>query len=149
RHEPLRTVFQDPLGLTGRQSSLLARQLAAGAWDVGLFTQEIRASADLDLDIRTVPRVRSPQFQALVNAEIGRPFAHGRAPFVRATLFRESETRHVLLVIFHHLVADGRSGAVFTRELWRNYASLIGGTAAPLAALARTYREFARSQRDR
>ena len=65
-----------------------------------------------------------------------------RAPLCRFALLRAGERRHWLVVTHHHLVLDGWSMPIVTRELASVYAALRGG-AAPDLPPARPFGEYA------
>jgi hypothetical protein len=62
-----------------------------------------------------------------------------RPPLLRATLIRISEQRHVLVLILHHLICDGRSGSVLMRDLGELYASHCRGVSPSLPPLSTSY----------
>ncbi|WP_018410109.1 non-ribosomal peptide synthetase [Methyloversatilis thermotolerans] len=64
------------------------------------------------------------------------PFDLAQAPLARAHLIRLSATRHVLLLVLHHLIADGWSRGVLLRELGECYGALRAGRAPGLPAPA-------------
>jgi hypothetical protein len=55
--------------------------------------------------------------------------------------------RHVLLLAMHHIVSDGWSMGVLTRELGELYRGFLQGRPASLPVLRVQYRDFARWQR--
>ncbi|WP_395807785.1 amino acid adenylation domain-containing protein [Archangium minus] len=57
-----------------------------------------------------------------MNEEINRPFTAG-GPLYRFQLLRLGTERHVLLLLFHHLLVDGLSVGILLRELREAYAS--------------------------
>lgn len=75
------------------------------------------------------------------------PFDLAQAPLARAHLIRLSATRHVLLLVLHHLIADGWSRGVLLRELGVCYGALRAGRAAGLPALAGDLAGHLRAQR--
>ena len=109
RHEALRTVF----GERG-----------------GLPVQTVLPPAGLPLarvDCAGLPDPAAAAREAAL-AEARRPFGiAGRPALVRATLLRLAPEDHLLVVVFHHIVADGASLDVFHRELEALYA----GTSLP------------------
>ncbi|TDC90753.1 hypothetical protein E1292_43320 [Nonomuraea deserti] len=58
----------------------------------------------------------------LLRTEIARPFDLGRGPLARFTLVEVTRERHVLLFVGHHLVFDGMSKDLLTRDLAAAYA---------------------------
>ncbi|WP_324789364.1 non-ribosomal peptide synthetase [Streptomyces sp. H51] len=83
-----------------------------------------------------------------VVAELARrPFDLSRAPLWHAALVRESATDHVLLLAFHHSVADAWSAGVLVREISAGYRAALAGTALELPALPVQYADYAAWQR--
>ncbi|WP_194905550.1 non-ribosomal peptide synthetase [Catenulispora rubra] len=125
RHPALRTVFEDVNGHAAQ------RPLPA-------------AEADLKLiDLTDVPD--PARFATwLVEVEATRPFrlADGESPF-RATLIRLSEHEHILVLLLHHIVADGWSVSVLARDL----AAAYSGAELPEPTLRHT--DYAAWQRGR
>ncbi|MFE9426948.1 amino acid adenylation domain-containing protein [Kitasatospora sp. NPDC006697] len=80
--------------------------------------------------------------QALIRAELERPFDLAAGAPVRAMLLRLGDEDHVLSLTLHHIVSDGWSVEVLAGELARHYA---GETVEPLPV---QYADFARWQRE-
>ena len=74
-------------------------------------------------------------------------FDFARGPLFRLTVFRSTETEHVLLFTVHHSAFDGWSHSVLIRELGALYNAFRAGLPSPLPALAAQYQDFARWQR--
>ncbi|MFI9257299.1 amino acid adenylation domain-containing protein [Streptomyces sioyaensis] len=77
--------------------------------------------------------------RAMALAEVRRPFDLLAGPLLRAALIRLAPDRHLLVVTMHHLVTDGWSFLVLTRELIELYDAFTGARtpqlpAAPLQA---------------
>ncbi|ONI88959.1 non-ribosomal peptide synthetase [Actinosynnema sp. ALI-1.44] len=115
RHESLRTTFQ-----AERQVIHPPTVVEAPVIDV--------AETDLDRVLATESR---------------RPFDLGEGPLFRATLLRLSDVDHVLVLSLHHIVTDGWSTGVLTRDL----SALYNGS--PLEDLPIQYADFAAWQRER
>jgi amino acid adenylation domain-containing protein len=71
-----------------------------------------------------------------------RPFDLATGPLLRAALLRLGPEQHLLVLVLHHIVADGWSVTVFLRELAALYAA-----PGPLPELPIQYFDFARWQR--
>ncbi|MEV4050072.1 amino acid adenylation domain-containing protein [Amycolatopsis sp. NPDC049688] len=125
RHPALRTVFAED---GGRGSQ---RHLPPG--EAALRIIDLAAAPDA-----------ADRAAALAGAAATRPFrlAAGEPPF-RATLVRVSEQDHVLVLVLHHIVADGWSVSVLARDLAAAYA----GTELPEPALRHS--DYAAWQRGR
>ncbi|WP_441247705.1 amino acid adenylation domain-containing protein [Kitasatospora sp. McL0602] len=88
------------------------------------------------------------ELAAAVTAEGTRPFDLGTAPLLRARLLRLPGGEHVLVLVVHHIAADGWSMGVITRELAALYAAQRQGRPSPLAPLPIQYADFAVRQRE-
>ncbi len=76
------------------------------------------------------------------------PFALGNPPLLRLSLLRLEERDHLLLLVIHHIVADGWSMGVWVRELTELYHAALTGAPARLAELPIQYADFAAWQRE-
>ncbi|WP_172843860.1 non-ribosomal peptide synthetase [Variovorax sp. HW608] len=84
---------------------------------------------------------------AHIAASVARPFDLSHAPLLRADLLRVSPEDHVLVLVIHHIVADGWSMSIIHRELARLYAR-SGGT-PPLTEPVLAFSDHAAQQRER
>jgi amino acid adenylation domain-containing protein len=69
-----------------------------------------------------------------------RPFDLSRAPLLRVGLVNAGENEHILIVDMHHIVTDGLSKDILTREFLVLYAG------EPLPRLVLQYKDFAQWQ---
>jgi len=83
----------------------------------------------------------------LVHDESQRPFDLTHGPLLRVTLLRLSEEDHVVLFTLHHIVSDGWSMGVLTREVAALYEAFSARRASPLPALPVQYADYATWQR--
>lgn len=127
RHDVLRTTFRsDPDGLQ--------QVVAVG----GGFSLPVEAVSAGDAVIAT--RVRE---------ETMRPFDLRRGPLLRARLLRAGAEAHVLIIALHHVIGDGWSIGVFTRELAEWYAVFATNRPPTLALPPVRYADYAAWQRAR
>ena len=70
------------------------------------------------------------------------------APLFRVALVRLADAEHVLLFTVHHLIFDGWSIEILTRDLGRIYDTLETGAAPDLPPLAVQYADYAAWQRE-
>ncbi|MFB6595228.1 amino acid adenylation domain-containing protein, partial [Streptomyces diastaticus] len=120
RHEALRTTFE---AVDGRGTQVVHPRL-----DVPVRTAELDEALDLAASV---------------------PFDLRTGPLLRVLLARTAEDAHVLLLAMHHIVTDGWSMGIITRELSELYAAAVRGEEAVLPALPAQYPDFAVWQRDR
>ncbi|WP_419957121.1 condensation domain-containing protein [Pseudomonas syringae] len=76
-------------------------------------------------DLRLCPETLAER----VVSEAAAPFDLTRGPLIRGSLLQLEDERHVLLLTVHHIVADGWSMGVLTRELLALYPALRHGKA--------------------
>jgi amino acid adenylation domain-containing protein len=120
RHESLRTTFRV---VSGRPVQVIAPALT-----LELDVAEVSAEAEL---------------QQHVNQEARRPFDLAAGPLIRVTLFQLNEHEHVLLIVLHHIIADGSSVRVLTREMLELYEAYSAGMPVALPELKIQYADFA------
>ncbi|XSS66377.1 non-ribosomal peptide synthase/polyketide synthase [Pseudomonas sp. B11] len=85
--------------------------------------------------------------QAHISADALQPFDLEQGPLIRAQLLQRADDHHVLLLTMHHIVSDGWSMGVLTRELMALYEAFRHGQPDPLPPLALQYGDFAVWQR--
>ncbi|MBV9773009.1 MAG: amino acid adenylation domain-containing protein, partial [Gemmatimonadetes bacterium] len=130
RHEALRTVFAVVDGE--------AVQVIHPAAPVVLPTVELGGLAG---------EARARETERLVRDEARRPFDLERGPLLRCTLLRLGEEGNAVLFTMHHIVSDGWSMGVLTREVTELYAAFAAGRLSPLPELPIQYPDFALWQR--
>ncbi|WP_254699005.1 non-ribosomal peptide synthase/polyketide synthase [Rhodococcus sp. SGAir0479] len=126
RHESLRTVFPDVDGV-GVQTVLPV--------DRAVGDLAVEAVTESDLTGR-IESLASAGFDLTTDAPL------------RATLFRMSDDRHVLVLVVHHIAADGFSMSPLTRDVMVAYAARVAGEAPAWAPLAVQYADYALWQRE-
>ncbi|MFL1563961.1 amino acid adenylation domain-containing protein [Pseudomonas sp. O64] len=103
----------------------------------------------LPLQVQDLRRHPQPQqaLDALIQGEASAPFDLERGPLLRGRLVVMADDHHVLLLTLHHIVSDGWSMGVLTRELMALYQAFSHGLPDPLPALPIQYGDFAVWQR--
>ena len=76
-------------------------------------------------------------------------FDLSRGPLFRIRLVRQSDESHVLLLTLHHIICDGWSLAVLTREVAALYSAFSEGKVSPLSDLPVQYADYSAWQRER
>ncbi|MGY3453937.1 amino acid adenylation domain-containing protein [Bradyrhizobium sp. USDA 4353] len=129
RHEPLRTTFASQEGR--------ATQVIHAAQEVLVAVEDLRRCPAADRATRAAARIRD---------ELAQPFDLVNGPLLRAVLVQLADDRHELLLLAHHIVADGLSLDVLLRELSVIYDALRQRTALPPGP-ALQYADYATWQR--
>ncbi|HEX5094007.1 MAG TPA: condensation domain-containing protein, partial [Burkholderiales bacterium] len=135
RHESLRTVFAERLGVP-RQEILPASGSAVRLERIAVREAELgaalRAAAARGFDLAGELPVRA-QLYALSGDEQSGDEQSGD---------EQSGDEHVLLLLLHHIAADGWSLAPLWRDVAGFYAARRGGVGAPLPALPVQYADY-------
>jgi len=133
RHEVLRTTFRS-IG--------------------GQVMQIIGFELNLPLPIITVKASSNGEGSTLDQDLAGRAaaiashhFDLGRGPLLRVELLKFSAEDHVLLLVFHHVIADGWSMSLLIDEVMALYNAFISGQPSPMANVEIQYADFAQWQR--
>jgi acyl carrier protein len=131
RHESLRTRFEERDGQP---------------------RQVIEAEVKLALRVQNLEELgaeeREERVQQLVAEEGQRAFELSKGPLLRAQLLRLSETEHLLLLTLHHIIADGWSVGILTRELTSFYQRAVSGAGEEWEELELQYGDYAVWQRE-
>ncbi|MET0396506.1 MAG: condensation domain-containing protein, partial [Longimicrobiaceae bacterium] len=132
RHESLRTVFAATAG------EPVQVVLPAGPVRVPVA------------DLSGLPGgVREALARRLAMEESARPFDLARGPLLRASLLRLAADEWGLVFNLHHVVSDGWSMGVLSREVSALYNAFSAGLPSPLEPLAVQYPDYAVWQRER
>ncbi|MCQ0024992.1 amino acid adenylation domain-containing protein, partial [Streptomyces somaliensis DSM 40738] len=128
RHESLRTTFHEEDGHP------VQRVHAPGDAPLALDEKDLSALSGAD---------REEALSALLLAEVETPFDLAAGPLLRAVLVRFADDDHVLVLSTHHIVSDGWSLDVLTRDLAALYRAAIDPRATAPAELEVQYADFA------
>ncbi|KAF9955515.1 hypothetical protein BGZ72_003654 [Mortierella alpina] len=128
RHEALRTIF---VAVNGQPyMKLLAPQ--------GLPLKHIDLRREANND---------NQLASLMGEDVHTPFDLAEGPLIRATLIQTADDEHVLSLTQHHIISDGWSMAIMTRELSELYSEHCKGSRHSLPELAVQYPDYTAWQR--
>lgn len=129
RHEVLRATF---LEVDGKPVQVVAPELA-----LPLVRESIVATSENEQLLAVYERIRR---------EIWRGFDLTRGPLLRAFLFELGREDHILLLVIHHIVADGWSMGILEHELATYYRAFVRGQDAELPILPLQYVDYAYEQ---
>ena len=131
RHESLRTTFKEVDGEPV--------QIVANVHKIKLGFVDLKKLSESE---------REDEARRLAVAEARRPFDLSRDYPLRAVLVRLDYDAHWLLLTMHHIVSDGWSLGIFTRELSNIYDALATNENINLSELPIQYADFAEWQRE-
>ncbi|WP_155770532.1 non-ribosomal peptide synthetase, partial [Mycobacterium asiaticum] len=129
RHESLRTVFAAPAGVA--QQVVLPADTAEFGWSI--------------VDTTGWPPARLTQ---AIGAAVRQPFNLSREIPFRATLYRINEDEHILVIVVHHVAADGWSVAPLAHDLSVAYGSRRADRAPGWDPLPVQYADYTLWQRN-
>jgi hypothetical protein len=125
RHEALRTTFdtrnEEPVQIVGPP-----RPVSLARVDLRELSSEARET----------------EVSRLIATESLRPFKLSQDLMLRATLVRLDDEEHVLLLMMHHIAADGQSVSLLFGELSALYNALHAGRSANLPELPVQYVDY-------
>ncbi|WP_380281981.1 amino acid adenylation domain-containing protein [Kitasatospora purpeofusca] len=139
----LRTALN---GLTARHEPLRTRFALDGEAPVQLV--EAPAPVPLDL-VALAPGAGEQAFTEACRPCVNAPFDLAGRPPLRAVLVSAGPDEHALMLVVHHIVADGWSFKIVWRELLALYREALGEAPAELAPLALRYGDVARAEQER
>ena len=125
RHEILRTVFPEQDGVP---------------------YQDVRPVRDMRPFV-TMQAVSDTALPDALSAAADHAFDLRREPPLRAWLFSHGQRRHTLMLVMHHIAADGWSLRPLARDLARAYSARHAGRAPSLPELPVQYADFTLWQR--
>ncbi|WP_299491402.1 non-ribosomal peptide synthetase [Acaryochloris sp. IP29b_bin.137] len=128
RHESLRTVFKQ------RDSKPFQAVLPELLLEVPVV--DLRSTSNISTEVRTWQQHLAHQ-----------PFNLATGPLIRAHLFQIQDKQFKLILILHHLIADGWSRGVLLQELATHYRAFAVGESVDLPALPLQYADFVLQQR--
>jgi amino acid adenylation domain-containing protein len=135
--------------IVARHEALRTTIMATG----GVPVQIVSAPSAVSLGITDLEGLAEPEREAearrLVSEEARRPFDLTRGPLFRAMLLRLGAEEHLLLLSMHHIISDGWSRGVLSRELTAFYEAFTNGGPAALPALPIQFADYAVWQRER
>ena len=111
RHEVLRTAFVNQDGVPA--------QVIFPSIALDIPVEDLTALPESERDARALQ---------LATEEAQRPFDLAQSPLMRVRLLRLGEQDHVALFTLHHIIADGWSMVVFTREITALYGARVRRT---------------------
>ena len=126
RHEALRTIYPEVNG------------------------EPVQRVLDADLATPAIRQVRTgeDELREAVHAEVAAGFDLAVDPPVRATLFQLADREYLLLLVLHHIAADGWSMAPMARDFSQAYVARLCGEAPQWTELPVQYADYSLWQRD-
>jgi amino acid adenylation domain-containing protein len=127
RHEGLRFRFSERDGIP---NIIVARSI-----DIDIECQDISSHPHL-LDEQILRAVRKK-----MDLEQG--------PLINTTIIKIDQKSNILILCFHHIIADGHSTQIVAREIQHICEALLSGVPPSLPAITYTYRKYIGDQNNR
>jgi amino acid adenylation domain-containing protein len=108
----------------------------------GIPHQRSRADGALCFQHEDVSLLDADEILHRLRAKTREPFSLEQGPLMRVTLFSKSATEHVLLIVIHHIIFDGRSIPLFLKELFEAYECFRTAKLPATALLSANYDDF-------
>ena len=111
--------------------------------------QVIDPNIAITLPVVDLQNVADPwkQVEQLAIQEAYKPFALARDPMLRVKMWQVAQQEYVLLLVIHHIAADGWSIGVLIRELSAHYRAISTASSVELPELSVQYADFTVWQR--
>ena len=106
--------------------------------------QQIEADVPLDIAVTDASSWHEERLIEEIRRRADLPFDLSRAPCLRVELFRRSPAEFVLLLTFHHIIADLWSADLLVQELRQAYADLQEGRPLSLSPFSARFADFVR-----
>ncbi|MFA0960198.1 amino acid adenylation domain-containing protein [Roseivirga sp. BDSF3-8] len=126
RHEILRTVFRINNEGEIRQYVLTTEELG-----FTITYEDLRGKSD-----------SQARLSAFVSADVTRPFNLAEGPLLRAALLRLDEHRYTFYYNMHHIISDGWSMDILSRDVMQCYQAFSNGQEPVLQPLAIQYKDY-------
>jgi amino acid adenylation domain-containing protein len=131
-----------------RHEVLRTRIGMAGGQPVQIIDKPRRQKFEIaDLSATQSPEERRAQLGQEMRAQWEQLFDLERGPLFRVKLIRYGRQEHRLLLTMHHIISDGWSVSLLTRELATLYEAYSSGGESPLEELPIQYADYAIWQR--
>ena len=85
--------------------------------------------------------------QKEISKHINSPLILDKDILIRIRLFKTADNEHILLLILHHIIADGWSMGIIFRELSELYNSAVNGKDSELGELSGDYSDYVTAER--
>ncbi|RPK06396.1 Malonyl CoA-acyl carrier protein transacylase [Bacillus subtilis] len=86
---------------------------------------------------------RESEIQKWLTEDAKRPFHfHEQKPLFRIHVLTSAQDEHLIVLTFHHIIADGWSIAVFIQELESNYTAIVQGQSFPPKEAPASFRQY-------
>ncbi|MCG8633370.1 MAG: condensation domain-containing protein, partial [Desulfobacterales bacterium] len=154
-HIPLVYDIRGPLDIELLRKAVEAVQGANPALSTRFFLDGNRpcqgpGTADLHFEVQSGQDLGIPspvddigaEIRAWLDTRIAPPFDLENGPVFRTSVLSFDQDRHLVCLVFHHLVFDGWSASVFTRSVSRAYGALAKRDTLPRIDNAPAYKKF-------
>ncbi|SFD15634.1 non-ribosomal peptide synthetase [Pseudoalteromonas denitrificans] len=108
--------------------------------------QVVEPSSSFFLQYQDLTNASQMEYEFACAQEAAEPFYLDTGPLIRGRLLTLKQDEHILLITMHHIISDGWSIGILTKELSLLYAAFSQDLADPLPPLSIQYADFAQWQ---
>lgn len=116
--------------------------------DEMVYQKILNVGTEFNLKIYSSCPLNSNELNSLISCEINKPFDFEHDLLCRGLLIELDKDQFVLILTFHHILADAWSMDLFFKELEICYSSLLRGRKPALNPLVIQYADFSMWQRE-
>ncbi|MFC4634985.1 amino acid adenylation domain-containing protein [Dokdonia ponticola] len=132
KHEILRTVFI--------------------SLDSGEVRQRVLSSEEIDFNIQYIDCSQKTNtleyIETYIKNDSYKPFDLEYGPLLRVSLLKASDAKYILYFNMHHIISDGWSLKVLTKDILEYYEAYVGGRTITVEPLKIQYKDYAYWQKD-
>lgn len=115
----------------------------------GIPRRKVHSNARLKLNIVDLADAGPEAAEAHIQQEAAYAFSVARLPLIRFTLIRQRGDSAVLVLVIHHIIADGWTVGLLFREFAILYNARLNNTSPDLPPPGRDYGSFAQAEKEK
>lgn len=115
----------------------------------GIPYQKIDPNRKLILVVEDVKNRSCSEIETLLRKRTKQPFDLSQDLLIRAYMFRVSIDESIVLFVIHHIIFDGASSVIFTKNFWNTYYQYMNESPVDISSPQVSYYEFIEWEQER